>query len=178
MPLSASEIADTIETAASDSNTFNGKGLTPLFKDSTRVATSAIKLFFGDLGRQQGFRIAAAGYVHADEGEWLYDMVWYEQDSAGLMSRLPMVLESEWKFGVLVDKNVEVDGDFQKLVQARADVRVWVSSSPNSDMAKLHIENCKKQARLFLGGLSGDIYVFIIHEWTTPTTLIERFVLP
>jgi hypothetical protein len=81
-----------------------------------------------------------------------------------------MVLECEWK------PELPVDGDFQRLVQARADVRVWVSCSPNQEMAHDHIANCKKQIKAYRGTLPGDRYVFVIHNWTKPySTLIERF---
>jgi hypothetical protein len=95
----------------------------------------------------------------------------------GMMTRQIMVLESEWKHGVLVSQNAEVDGDFQKLVQARAEVRVWISSSHNPALAQQHLANCKKQVQLFSGSLPGDTYLFIINDWTTPTTRIERFEL-
>jgi hypothetical protein len=52
------------------------------------------------------------------------------------MTRQIVVLESEWKHGVLVSQNAKVDGDFQKLVQARAEVRVWISSSHNPALAR------------------------------------------
>jgi hypothetical protein len=155
---------------------FEGPQLTGLLRAGPRSTTMLVKERFGDLGRHLGCKVAAAGYRHADEGEWLYDMVWYLLEN-GMMTRQLMVLESEWKHGVLVSQNAEVDGDFQKLVQARAEVRVWISSSHNPALAQQHISNCKKQVESFSGSLSGDAYVFIINDWTTPMALIERFEL-
>jgi hypothetical protein len=69
-----------------------------------------------------------------------------------------MVLESELRRNV---KEADaVDGDFHKLVQARADVRVWISTSPGR--ARLHIDNCKKQIQEFDGTQPGDCYIFLL----------------
>jgi hypothetical protein len=167
-------LLDSIEQEARTS--FQGALLTGLLNAGPRSTTAIVKERFGDLGRRLGCKVAAAGYKHADEGEWLYDMVWYLLEN-GLMTRQLMALESEWKHGILVSQNAEVDGDFQKLVQARAEVRVWISSSHNPTLAGQHLRNCKEQVKSFSGSLPGDAYVFIINDWTTPTTIIERFEL-
>jgi hypothetical protein len=168
------QLLDSIEQEARTS--FQSASLTGLLRAGPRSTTAVVKERFGDLGRRLGCKVAAAGFKHADEGEWLYDMVWYLLEN-GLMTRQLMVLESEWKHGVVIAQNAEVDGDFQKLVQARADVRVWISSSHNPTLAQQHLANCKKQVESFSGSQPGDAYVFIINDWTTPTTIIERFEL-
>jgi hypothetical protein len=48
--------------------------------------------------------------------------------------------------------SAEVDGDFQKLVQARAEVRVWLAHCPNQALTREHIANRKRQAAHFDGG--------------------------
>jgi hypothetical protein len=40
--------------------------------------TKTVKKCLGKLGHERGFKVAASGLVGADQGEWLYDMVWYE----------------------------------------------------------------------------------------------------
>jgi hypothetical protein len=130
---------------------------------SFRAATQHIMQIFGKLGQSLNYQ-AQIG--------WLYDMVWHVEED-GLLSNLPLVLECEWNRGPR--HRDEVDGDFQKLVQARADVRVWISASPSS--APTHIENCKRQVRLFSGTLPGDNYVFAVYDWTTREPIIEQFVV-
>jgi len=136
---------------------------------SSASATKEVKKFFGDLGKTLDFKVAAAGFPKFDEGEWRYDMVWYALDNDGFQIRLPMVLECEW------NPDVTIDTDFQKLVQARADVRVWIAALGNPDRVRQHLENCKKQIQLFSGSCPGDTYIFIICDWTTTKTVIERF---
>ena len=133
------------------------------------MATKSVKRIFGNLGNSLDFKVAAAGFPKADEGEWRYDMVWYVLDNDGFQVRLPMVLECEW------NPDFTIDTDFQKLVQARADVRVWISALGNSERVRQHIENCKKQIQQFLGSCTGDKYIFVICDWTTAETIIEHF---
>ncbi len=85
-------------------------------------------------------------------------MSWYAVSGEGLFSQLAMVLESELKPGGSVVNAGKVDGDFEKLVQARAEVRVWLALVPNPVMAATHIINCKRQACAFAGAMSGDTY--------------------
>lgn len=147
---------------------------TALRASSFGVTTKTVKKTFGDLGKKLQYDVAAAGYPEADEGEWLYDMVWYSVND-GLMLRQIMVLESEFNPGGRGMMAAHVDGDFQKLVQARAEVRVWFVLIPDQEAARLHIANCKSQAQVFTGSLPGDTYVLIVHEWTSSTTEIVCF---
>ena len=106
----------------------------------------------------------------------MYDMVWYTMRDGFLVGQA-MVLESELKPGGSVLTSAEVDGDFQKLVQARAEIRVWLALFPNELLASQHLANCKRQACSFENGMPEDTYIFIIYNWTTGTTLVEEFVV-
>lgn len=70
-----------------------------------------------------------------------------------------------------------LDGDFLKLVQARAEIRLWISCSANSTAAETHLANCKRQATLFSAALPGDTYVFVTTSWSDTKTRVERFVV-
>lgn len=133
--------------------------------------TSIVKNALGNLGHELGFEVCAAGYPGADEGEWLYDMSWFTLDHArgGFLLTQPMVLESEWS------PNLIMDDDFQKLVQARADVRVWVFAAANADEVREHIDRCREQAQVFTGRTGGDRYVCAGFDWLTRTFVIESF---
>jgi hypothetical protein len=142
-------------------------------------ATSKVMEIFGTLGQSLGYRINchARHYPAADNGEWMYDMIWFTEEPCAeniWFTGMPMVLESELQRGP--KDGDTVDADFHKLVQARADVRVWISASPKN--AKLHIENCKQQIQSFRGTEVGDCYIFAVYDWTAEKPLIERFVVP
>jgi hypothetical protein len=108
--------------------------------------------------------------VGTDDPEWLYDLVWFQLEK-GYLTRQILVMECE------LDPDPLLDGDFQKLVQARADVRLWVSCAPNEKLAEDHLKNCKQQAALFSGAVAGDSYIFVMDNWTVPKTSVERFVV-
>lgn len=144
-----------------------------ILKGAFGRATTMVKQAFGELGQRLEFQIAASGYIDSSQEECLYDMVWYILEN-GMMVRQPMVLEIEWK-NIPADV---CDDEFQKLVQARANVRVWIATSPNSVLAEQHIANCKKQIELFSGTMHGDRYVFVIYDWTGRTPIVQQFVAP
>ena len=50
-----------------------------------REWSRCIKEIMGDLGKAFGYKVSAAGYPHADHGEFLYDMIWYKLDSEGFV---------------------------------------------------------------------------------------------
>lgn len=174
MGLNRRELADHIERTAKVE--FEGTLLRDILRSSPnwRFVTRKIKEVFGNLGNRLEYHVAASGYPNGTQGEWLYDMVWFASLD-GLLSQQAMVLESEFKPGGSVLNAGEVDDDFMKLVQARAEVRIWLALVPNPDLTIKHIKNCKRQAYLFAGAMPGDTYIFIIYDWTTEITLVERF---
>jgi hypothetical protein len=139
-------------------------------------STLEIKRFFHDLAALHGFEVSASG-IPGIGGEWLYDLVWHAQGD-GYYLRQMLVLESETKpWGTLADCGT-VDGDFQKLVQARADIRVWVAALPNEVLLASHLENCKRQVDSFSQGEEGDYYLFVLFCWTSGTTTVDAYRRP
>jgi hypothetical protein len=130
--------------------------------------TMAVKTVMGDVGKSLGYYVSSAGYPRADQGEFLYDMIWYMLDPQGFILRQQMIMECEWG----IAPPTIVDDDFQKLVQARSDVRMWVSNSANVRDVHQHIANCEKQIRLFDGSRAGDQYVLLYLEWGTGTHVL------
>jgi hypothetical protein len=131
-----------------------------LRKTSDAVRTGLIKNNLCELGKKLGFYVSASGCA-ADGGEWLYDMVWGTMEN-DLFVHQAMVMECEWRMGVPVLKGADVDSDFQKLVQARADIRVWICTVANDEIAQKHIENCENQIGKFTGTMPNDRYIFVI----------------
>jgi hypothetical protein len=148
-------------------------GMNPSLLAGDRLAwTAGIKKVLGDLGKSMTFMVAASGYMGKSQGEFLYDMVWYRLDQGYVLSQ-PMVMEVEWKVAL----TTVVDDDFQKLVQARADVRVWVGTSANQSDIDRHIANCQKQIWLFDGSQNGDQYVLAFFEWKTMTHVVQHLTI-
>lgn len=70
-------------------------------------------------------RIAATIKHHdgaePDEGEWLFDLTWYQQKKEWRISKVMLVMESEWSTRP-DDRRV----DFQKLLVAKAAIKLFV----------------------------------------------------
>lgn len=141
------------------------------------AATRHIKAVFGKLGQDLCYKVCASGCLGATEGEWLYDLIWYTEFSDGLLDTVALVLETELNpgSGAGPTKAEQVDGDFQKLIQARTQIRVWLVALPNPQVTRIHLENCKRQAKMFSGAQSGDTYLFITYDWTIDKTEFELF---
>ena len=98
---------------------------------------------------------------HADHGEWLYDVVWLVyspgEKKVELLQSVPLVAESEW------GNEDDIDEDFQKLLLARATIRVMIFGGANED----NDETAKRLVRLVkhfkLGG-SDDAYLLAGYE--------------
>lgn len=147
-----------------------------LAHDRDQVTTSSIKDRFGALGISLGYRVAASGCRFMHEPEYLYDLTWHLTNEYG-RQRQVLALESELRPGT-VNSVANVHRNFQKLVQARTDVRVWLAAIHNSNLLTQHLDNCKQQTMRFAGSLPGDHYIFILFDWTARTTLIEPYVVP
>ena len=131
-----------------------------------RERTHLIKETIGQLGKRLGQGVAASGCKCADDGEWLYDMMWYERDARGFFTRQSLVLESEW---FSPPREAAVDSDFEKLLQAKADVRVWIYAARNADRGQEHVALCREAIAGFAGTVSGDLYLLVVLNWTDHT---------
>jgi len=136
--------------------------------ERTRTALTT----FGELGHEFGFTVCCRRgcYARADQGEWLYDQLWYADHPTkqGFLVRVPLALEAE--FG---DMEPKIDNDFPKLLLVRADVRVWLWQSLD---AGEHIALYRDSIKEFGYSLAGDEWVFGVWEWTPkPRLVVERF---
>jgi len=129
---------------------------------------------FGELGHELGFVICCkpSCYAKADQGEWLYDQLWYANHPTkkGFLVRVPMALESEFSVS-----EPGIDDDFPKLLLVRADVRVWLWQSLD---ARKHIDLYKDQIKEFGHSLPGDEWVFGVYDWPLHQLVVERFTSP
>lgn len=120
--------------------------------------TEVIKTRLRDLAANKfNAKTCAAGCPKADEGEWLYDLAWYKMTdgNAGYLVRLDLVMELEW------NPDPHMDGDFQKLVQARANHRLWIFEAATPDEIRGYIDRCQQQIETFEGTLQVDRYLLV-----------------
>ena len=95
---------------------------------------------------------------YRSDGEWLYDVTWYEYEGNFLKS-VPLAAECEW--GNLSD----IKDDFEKLIQARAAVRVFVFDGRRCRNGAEALANkfCD-WVGAFEGSRKGDMYLLVAYE--------------
>jgi len=140
------------------------------------LPTMEIKRFFSEVGVKYMFDVTVTGVEGVYGGEWLYDLAWHSQ-SGGLYRRQALVLESEMWLGKVAQSD-QVNGDFHKLVQARADIRVWAVAIATSELLSKHLENCKRQIDAFRQGERDDYYLFILFDWSSGKTTVVGYRRP
>jgi hypothetical protein len=123
---------------------------------------------FRALGERLGYEVASHG-GDATHGEWLYDMCWFENRDGFFISQ-PLVLETEQR------PDMRLDQDFHKLVQARAEVRVWIAnhSSKKQSVAD-HVAIYKQQIKRFAATSPDDTCIFMICDGKDHPPFIELF---
>ena len=107
-------------------------------------------------------------------GEWLYDICWYKSSrgEGGNLIRLALVAECEWS------PDPEMDGDFQKLIQARSDQRVWIFQAGSRQVVKQYFAACKQQVCDFEATLTGDRYLLVGLDSEHQQFIFEHYVAP
>lgn len=89
--------------------------------------------------------------------EWLFDVIWYEQDSDGKFLDLILAAESEWH------GHDKIKEDFEKLLVARAKYRVMICEYDN-------ISSILSEMRLWIDSFKctqvGDRFLLAVWSYT------------
>ena len=98
----------------------------------------------------------------ANHGEWLYDVTWieYEEDRipATHLKEIPFVAECEW------GNNQDVKEDFEKLLQARAGIRLMICNGwkrSNENFAQEVAERLANMVGVFNDSQSNDVNILV-----------------
>lgn len=84
-----------------------------------RKWTAFLKSKIREVGKKHGYLVSPC----PDDGnkEWLYDLIWFRNDSDNQLSEVALVLESEWS-----SDSWHIQEDFEKLLVAKASIKVMV----------------------------------------------------
>lgn len=113
------------------------------------------------LGRDLGYKVCNSNRDIGDDSEWLYDMVWYKYREGGepqRLDRIPLVMECEWH--VSISKLTE---DFEKLLLANADLRVFVCNTREQDRETMR-KYYRDSIEGYLNGHPGDLFLIATME--------------
>jgi hypothetical protein len=128
-----------------------------LANNSWKQVTRTIEQTFGDLGQKLGYQVATSGFPGRFDQAWVYNLIWF--------------VPGHGKFDVVMAMESE---HFSKLLDSTADVRVWLSCDPSPEAAQEYIANYLAQATRFKKMIRGTVFIFIMFEWKTRTTIVKR----
>ena len=131
--------------------------------DGNSKWTNAIATKLCQIG--QGFHLQAGAKVdeaNRNWGEWLYDVTWLEYDEDGRVVAAPLVAECE--FGNLD----EIIDDFDKLLLARACVRLMIYDGNYRGGAKWIAEQLATRVRKFKNSTGEDSWLLAAWEKCGP----------
>jgi hypothetical protein len=132
-----------------------------------RIWTNRLKGKIAELGESLGYKVAVGGFKEKFELEWLYDIVWYVEDSEGRLVSIPLIVESEW------DKNYAgIKYDFEKLLVGNAERRLMICQSRKEQIDSL-IDKFKIAINTFQENY-GDRFMFAILNQDTERDFIFK----
>lgn len=136
---------------------------------SKKVKTALCKA-----GKRCGFRVYASGVSEkrCDGGEWLYDVTWLEYEGR-LLAAAPLVAECEWGRW----ERGSIQNDFQKLLLARAGVRLMIFDAEQTPGVLEAVEYMAEQVWDFRESSDDDIWLLAAREWTNDSWLFRWFVI-
>ena len=134
--------------------------------DKCRAAeyTREVKKAIGGGGEKLGFEVCSTEH----NCEWLYDLCWCEQDEKDNVLNMPLAMECEWHTGY-----DQLLGDFQKLLVAHADHRVFLCEQEPEDWTDC-VGELIEQVCCYGGTKIGDRYLF--GSWTDEGWQFRQYV--
>ena len=128
--------------------------------DSDRAWTRDIKDHLCALGQELGFDVSASGCQDADDGEWLFDLVWSQGMNDEIWA-LPLVMECEWSL-----RPRDIAWDFGKLLVAKADVKLFVFHQPTLEAGTQVVGTLSRMIRAFRTTVPHEQYLLACYTWS------------
>lgn len=89
-------------------------------------------------------------------GEWVYDMIWTQEDEKGELVSVALAMEDEWELGLEA-----ISDDFQKLLLVRAPHRLMVYRAANQQEYKDRTDALIEKIKAFKLTQNQDRYLLI-----------------
>ena len=123
-------------------------------------ATKAVKTILCEIGQDKfGCYVCASGVHRADYREWLYDVTWLEYDCDGSpLIDAHLAAECEW------GNPGDIDDDFQKLLLARASVRLMIFGGWDECGSKRRLEWMANKIGKFKPSRDEDAWLLVACE--------------
>ena len=125
--------------------------------------TRAVKTKLCEIGRGRfDYKVGASNVPRAncDYGEWLYDVTWLEYEKSGRGELVGAHLAAECEWGNVGD----IEEDFEKLLLARAGVRLMIFGGNYKPLSKGIAERLAEKVRKFNGSRAEDAWLLAAWE--------------
>lgn len=131
--------------------------------------TREIKTAIGRLASEFGSDVCANDVPGAKHGEWVFDVTWCGEHE-GKLQRLALAFELEW--------SPEPGGpsEFAKLVQSRAEQRVFVFGADQHDDVRAQFASCIAHVHRYDGSQDGDRYLLAGIDSVSREYTFQRYV--
>ena len=133
--------------------------------------TNAIKTQLRDLGWDLGYDVCTSGFNGETDPEWLYDLVWYQENEQGFLMDVPLVAESEWQM-----RPKDIKFDFEKLLAARANHRLMVCQC-RKKFKEERLQYFRAAVKVYRHRLPGDRYLIALLDFMDASFHFELIVL-
>jgi hypothetical protein len=120
--------------------------------------TNLIKKKFLEYGLSLGYEVRVSK-TQGNKSEWLFDMVWFASID-GYIDHVYLVLESEFE-----PRIYNIVEDFNKLLVARADIRVMIFARGKTYQVEETIKDIEKRIKSFSQTIPGDTYFLYGLSW-------------
>ena len=139
------------------------KGLDNLQIATDGEWTMAVKTELCRIGRSFGYKVYAnpkfVAESERDGGEWLYDVTWLQYETGGgELIKAPLVAECEWK------PKQEIENDFEKLLLARAGVRVMIVDAGDKPDSERIANRLAEKVKAFKRPRAEDAWLLVAWE--------------
>ena len=121
--------------------------------------TVAVKRQLGKVGLERGYSVCATDGGGKYESEWLFDLIWYTNDSQDNLENIQLIAEVEWAMSY-----DEIQYDFEKLKAGRADLRVLIFQAPDRQKIDEYMRRFIKNIAAFKYSMRGDRYLFAAYD--------------
>lgn len=136
------------------------------------VWTHCIKLKLCQAGQALGYYVCTSGVTQANRREWLFDQVWmnWTPNTPRQLQHVGLAVECEW------DTNEdEIFYDFEKLLVARAYVRLMIFQAPTAQDVHRLFGLLRHKTQGFTQHQSGDYYMLAGYDMAEGRFLRDGF---
>ena len=118
--------------------------------------TSFLKSELRKVGKKHQYLVSPC--PDDDNKEWLYDLIWFRNDSNNQLREVALVLESEWSRDPW-----HIQEDFEKLLVAKAPIKVMVFQNYGNNLPDLW-RLLKDGIRIFEKQASDETYILAAYK--------------